>query len=130
MSTNHDFLSILLGKEKELEKQLDALRSTIAIFRNGYSQGSIPVAGVVINHDRPLQADFSTVRTWKGRLVFILKKIGPAFVTDIVAEFLKHTDEYSEEILKARITQLASDLKRQGVLDATRVGARYRYFVK
>lgn len=132
MDQNNSFLLTLQQKEREIQMQLDALRTTIKLFQNGHSHNSTEEFSVDITprYSVEIPKSFDEAETWRSRLFFVLAKIKSGFVKDIAIEMKKYLPDESEDDLIKRITQLASNMKAKGKLDAKEVGNRYRYFIK
>jgi len=129
METKDSFLTTLFEKERQLDKQLEALRTTITIFQNGH-----PVSVAEDNEEKEkvneIPKTYEDANTWKDKILFALSKIQNGFVQDIVDELLKYDKSESSGVLFKRITQYASTLKKKKVLGAKTVGNKFKYFIK
>jgi hypothetical protein len=129
MDTKDSFLTTLFEKERQLDKQLEALRTTISIFQNGHP---VSVSGdyVEVEKVNEVPKTYEDANTWKEKILFALGKIQSGFVQDIVDELLKYSKNESSEVLFKRITQYCSTLKKKKVLGAKTVGNKFKYFIK
>lgn len=127
METNNTFLSTLQEKEKELDKQLTALRTTIQIFQNGQFSPNGSEAKVATNS---IPKTYAEAITWNAKVLFALSKIESGFVQDIVDEMYKHSQEIDKAALFTRVTALASSLKTKKILGGKAYGNKYKYYIK
>lgn len=125
MSDSSSFLVTLQEKERELDSQLEAVRTTIKIFQNGHPV-SVP-EGVKIN---TIPKNYEEAQTWNSKIVFALSKIQSGFVQDIVNELLKYSKEIDEKTLFKKVTTLASVLKKKKVLGGKLFGNKMKYFIR
>ena len=125
-----EFIGTLHKKEQELSKQLDSIRTTIAIFQNGEA-AKVFNDGVTGMPSNTIVPDiYSDELTWKERVLFALGVLKKGFVTEIVDELKKHDTKADRDFLIKRITITASNMKADKVLGATVFGRKFKYFIK
>lgn len=129
MEINDAFISTLLEKETQLNKQLDAIRTTIKLFQNGHSSNGLDIHEEAV-HKVEIPKTYEEATTWNSKILFALSKIQSGFVQDITNELLKYSKDVDEDTLFRKITGLASMLKSKEILGAKQVGIKYRYFIK
>lgn len=130
MDNNNQFLSTLIEKENELKVQLEALRTTIKLFQNGGNNNSVAEVKPPDNRQtKQVPQTFEEAITWPDKVLFVLGKLGSAFVTEIVQELQKYIKE-DEEVLLKRITGVASAMKSKEILGAKPVGVKFKYYIK
>lgn len=131
----NEFLTVLKAKEKELEaqlsqnsifKQLEGVRTTIALFQNGTSEnGHEPTLQTI-----KIPAEYSSDLTWKERVLFVLNKLNTAYVSQIVEELKRLGAKDSEEALSKRVGVTVSAMKKKKILGVKWVGKKGEYFIK
>lgn len=126
METNDTFISTLLEKEILLNKQIEAIRTTITLFQNGNPIEEHETSELKIE----VPKTFEDAITWNSKILFALSKIQSGFVQDITDELMKHSKDVNSETLFKKITGLASILKKKNVLGAKQIGNKYKYFIK
>jgi len=130
MDTEKEFIAALLEKEKELEKQLEALRTTIRIFHN---EKIVLPSGQIVKKDPiiiTIPKTWEEADTWNDKVWFILSKIGSGSVQDIVDELLKYSDKFEKHVLFKKITGHASLMKTKDLIGAKLVGNKSFYHLK
>lgn len=143
MSSNDPFLSALLEKKAVLQKQLEAITTTIDIFQsngstrenaNGHAVKPEEIKTNEPNSDGGkslfIPSTYSEATTWKDKILFALSKLEYGFVKDIVAELIKADPDQDEKDLIKKVTGYASSFKTQKILGAKAVGNKYKYFIK
>jgi len=130
------FLKTLKEKEKELQteleqnplfKQLELVRATILGFQNGHSEN-----GVQSKSELDIPSNYSIEdMTWREKVLFALKKLGQAFISDIVEFVKKQGEKESDEWLDKRIGVTISRLKKvEGVVGVKLYGKKGKYFIR
>ena len=141
MSADLDFLKTLRDKEAELVsqleqsplfKQIQGIRSTIALFKNGDTVNH-ENAGAVIG-DLPGKdqgKDYPVNGTWEAKILFALNEIRSGYISDIMKIIDHHEPEtYDEETLYKRVSQNSSVLKKNGKITGIKNGTSVQYFKK
>jgi hypothetical protein len=124
-----EFIRTLRQKAQELEKQLEGVRTTIALFdgEEEAEQEEVEPSG---NADQLIiPAVYDEGLTWNEKFFFGLTKTPSGFVSDIVKELVKHTD-VDEDTLTKRISNSASNLKKKKKVGSKKIGQRVKYFIK
>ena len=131
MDNNNAFLSTLKEKEKELQDQLEALRTTIKMFEKpGLIVGATEAKPLEMGLDnKQIPKSIDEALTWNSKILFALGNIGSGVVQDIVDELRKYLDE-DEAVLFKKITGYASTLKKNKVLGAKPYGNKFKYYIK
>lgn len=132
--TMDEFLKTLKDKEKELQskleanplfKQLELLRTTISAFQNGHSANG---SGTVFETPTPEFYNPETM-TWKGKIMFALRQLGEATISEIAGYLKTKGEPHGEEWLEKRVSVMLSLLKKENV-GVKKVGKQSKYFIK
>lgn len=129
------FLKTLKDKEKELQskleanpvfKQLEGLRTTISLFESGHS-----VNGHGSLFDTSLPESYNAKEmTWKEKLLYALKQLGEASISDVVGYLKTKGETQDEEWLEKRVGVMMSLLKKEHLVDVKKVGKKSKFFIK
>lgn len=132
----NDFLKTLKAKEKDLEielsndprfKQLEGIRSTIALFENEASENG--------NHSefqgKGIPTEYSANLTWREKVLFALNKLGKTFLKNVVDFLKKQGETETDDWLSKRVGVTLSRLKKvEGIVGVRSVGKKKAYFIK
>lgn len=132
MDTDNQFISTLRIKEKELEAQLEALRTTIKMFDKQTLNGSLAENKIQdqVGQSKLIPRTFEDAETWKQKILFALGKINSGVVQDIVDELKKHMPDEDDDVLFKKITSYASVMRKDRILVGKPVGNKFEYFIK
>lgn len=135
--TDKDILDSLKAKKEKLLTELHKVNVAICVYEGveieGGSkvviEGDIPVSSNAIKVDaKPL--NYEPGLTYSGKILFVLKKNGPSYVTDIVEELLKlEPGAFEREQLSKRITIMTSRLYTTKKITAKKVGRKNKYML-
>ncbi len=107
--------------ESELDERLNAVRSAIKAF----SPKVIPIASNKINGAESTYKHKVQTMTWKARTRYAVEELGEGRVREDLTPFLhKLLPELEFEAIRKRVTIAASDLTKEGQLEARRVNAK------
>ena len=133
------FLKSLKDKERELvsilEKtptfmQLEAIRATITTFEsNGIgltvvSSSPAKSSPIVIPSDYDAES-----MAWKERILYIIKKLVNAGVSEILKEIMKLEPDKKKDFLIKRVGVTVSQLKKDGKIGVKKVGKSGKYYI-
>ncbi len=124
-----EFIATLQKKEQELSKQLDSIRTTITLFQNGNSENGHTAESSETIAKPNIPSNYSDDFTWNEKVLYALGRIKNGFVPDIVKELQKVSKD-DETLLLKRITVIASNLKKNGILGGKAHGRKLKYFIK
>lgn len=120
---NTELLAVLYSQEEKLLKQLRTVQNTI-IEHGGRIRSAFPA----IKGERHLKYD--SEMPWGDKILVALTNIGSGFVADIVNELARLDSTVDKKKIKHAITQRASQLFREGIIDKEEFGLRYKYKMK
>jgi len=130
-----DVLKELRAKEKELEialsensvfKNLEAIRSTIALFQNGSSENG---------HQTEFQPsvvpkEYNDGLSWREKILVALNTLKLAAPVHVVAELKRLGETKDDDFLQKRVSVMLSYMKRKKIVGSKTVGGKTKYFIK
>ena len=135
-----NFIKSLRVKEKELLqqleqvpifKQLEGLRTTIALFQNGTSVDGPNNGKPTLPEDFRIPTEFSDELSWRGKILFALSRIKSGFIPDLITELRKHGIDETDEFLTHRISTTISKLRNSSDLISTKkMGRNAKYTLR
>ncbi|MDG5490540.1 hypothetical protein [Psychroserpens sp. SPM9] len=124
------FYKQLLQEEKDLVATLEAVR----LLKKRYEADSKPQTSIPFNepaHDFTAMSDgYDQEWVQKEKVLYALKHITKGTAEDVAKTLLSLDNEFDESKAFNIATIKLSRLYRDGIIGATKVGKKYRYFVK
>ncbi len=129
---NIPFYKQLLEEERKLIEDLSAVRVLIKRYKpdNEAYQGNIPFKEAEHNTVAIKGDGYDKDWVQEEKVFFALKQINKGTVNDVAKVLNSLDEEYSMKRARTAATNKCSRLYRDGRIGATKVGRKYRYFIK
>jgi len=130
MSKNAFYLE-LLKQEQELEAALVSVRNLIKYFNVSEESG---VENQVNTKETPFYAkdlvDYDPEWSQRDKALYALKSLNKGVAEEVAARLVEYDSELSLDKANRIATTKLSQLYRNKVIDAVKVGKKYRYYSK